>query len=116
MKIKDWEDLTIADNFIFGRIMEDYPNLCRHLLEEILKFKIDSLVYLEREKTIETRLESKGIRLDVLAKTPDGKKIFNVEMQVADDDDLARRMRYYQSTMDNDSLEKGQIYRKLSDT
>ena len=113
---KNWEDLTIADNFIFGGVMVENPDLCCHLLEEIIGFKIEKINYLEREKSIETRIDSKGIRLDVLARTPDGQKYFDIEMQVADEDDLAKRMRYYQSAIDIDSLEKGNRYHQLAES
>ena len=61
----NWQDLTIADNFIFGKVLEINPTACKWLLETILGFEIDSIEYPEREKTIETRRDSKGVRLDV---------------------------------------------------
>ena len=74
MARKNWQDLTIADNFIFGKVLENDPTTCKLLLETILGFEIDSIEYPEREKTIETRHDSKGIRLDVFTKTPDGQR------------------------------------------
>ena len=62
---KQWHDATIQNNFVFGKTMELYPNLCRRLLEIILNTKIREIIYPEREKTIEVRTDSKGIRLDV---------------------------------------------------
>ena len=44
---KDWDSATIKDNFIFGKTMELYPNLCRQLIEKILKIKIRSIKYPE---------------------------------------------------------------------
>ena len=49
-KKKLWQDLTIADNFIFGKVLENDPATCKLLLETILGFKIDSIEYPEREK------------------------------------------------------------------
>ena len=63
--MKQWKDLTIRDNFIFSKTMEMNPCLCKKLLEEILRIKIDEIQILEREKTIENRIDSKGIRFDV---------------------------------------------------
>lgn len=34
---KKWHDATIQNNFVFGKTMELYPDLCRRLLELILK-------------------------------------------------------------------------------
>ena len=114
--IKNWEDLTIADNFIFAKVLETDPACCKRLLEMILGFEIDSIAYPEREKTIETRLDSKGIRLDVYVKTADGQKIFDVEIQTTNNDNLAKRMRYYQALIDNDALDKGKYYSDLATT
>ena len=112
-KKKQWQDLTIADNFIFGKVLENDPATCKLLLETILGFKIDSIEYPEREKTIETRHDSKGIRLDVFTKNPDGQQMFDVEIQTSNNDNLANRMRYYQALIDTDSLDKGKHYWQL---
>ena len=112
-KKKEWKDLTIADNFIFGKVLENDPVTCKLLLETILDFKIDEISYPEREKAFETRHDSKGIRLDVFVKTPDGKKMYDIEIQTSNNDNLAKRMRYYQGLIDNDSLEKGKHYWQL---
>ena len=112
-KKKQWQDLTIADNFIFGKVLENDPVTCKQLLETILDFKIDEISYPEREKSFETRHDSKGIRLDVFVKTPDGRKMFDIEIQTSNNDNLAKRMRYYQGLIDNDSLEKGNHYWQL---
>lgn len=66
MTEKKWEDLTIRDNFIFGKVMETSPSLCKRLLEKILHIQIKELSYPEREKPIEVRHDSKSIRLDLL--------------------------------------------------
>ena len=49
---KQWRDATIQNNFVFGKTMELYPDLCRRLLELILDTKIKEISYPEREKTI----------------------------------------------------------------
>lgn len=113
---KEWQDLTIADNFIFGKVLESDPDTCKLLLETILGFEIDYIKYPEREKTIETRRDSKGVRLDVFVKTADGQRVFDVEIQTSNNDDLAKRMRYYQSMLDTELLDKGKDYWELSAT
>ena len=113
-KKKEWQDLTIADNFIFGKVLENDPDVCKKLLETILEFEIDEISYPEREKTMETRHDSKGIRLDVFVKTPDGRKMFDIEIQTSNKDDLAKRMRYYQGIIDNDNLDRGKHYWQIS--
>ena len=112
---KDWDSATIKDNFIFGKTMELYPNLCRQLIEKILKIKIRSIKYPEREKVIEQRTDSKGIRVDVYVQDNKNRS-YDIEMQVADSDNIAKRMRYYQGLIDLDKLKHGQHYSALGES
>lgn len=113
---KKWQSLTIQNNFIFGKTMESNPDLCRRLLEKILHIKITKISYPEREKTIETRLDSKGIRLDVYVEEKGANRSFDVEMQISDSDNLAKRMRYYQGLIDMDKLKRGEHYGALGES
>lgn len=110
---KQWRDATIQNNFVFGKTMELYPDLCRRLLELILDTKIKEISYPEREKTIEARTDSKGIRLDVYVEEKGSNRSFDVEMQVVNSDNIDKRMRYYQGLIDMDKLKRGQHYSKL---
>ena len=112
--LKKFESLTIRDNFIFTRTMEMYPNLCQRLLEEILQVKISSIEYIEREKSIESRVDAKGIRLDVYVEDKTANRVFDVEMQISDVDHLSKRARYYQTLIDQDWLKRGESYKNLS--
>ena len=38
-----WEELTFANNFMFCKIMESEPEICRRLLEILLHIKIEKL-------------------------------------------------------------------------
>ncbi len=110
---KKWHDATIQNNFVFGKTMELYPDLCRRLLELILNTTIKEITYPEREKTIEARTDSKGIRLDVYVEEKGSNRSFDVEMQIANSDNIDKRMRYYQGLIDMDKLKRGQHYSKL---
>ena len=113
---KQWHEATIRDNFVFGKTMELYPDLCRQLLELILDIKIKEITYPEREKTIEARIDGKGIRLDVYVEEKDTNRSFDVEIQISNSDNLAKRMRYYQSLIDSDKLKRGQHYSRLGES
>ena len=114
---RKWESLTIQNNFVFGKVMESNPDLCRRLLEKILSVRIKEISYPEREKTIEMRSDSKGIRIDVYVEDKNKNRSFDIEMQVANNDVLEDRMRYYQDLIDMDKLQKGEKkYRKLGET
>lgn len=113
---KQWLDATIQNNFIFGKTLETNPALCRRLLELILNVKIKEINYPEREKTINLRSDSKGIRLDVYVEEKGSNRSFDIEMQVSNSDNLAKRMRYYQELIDGDKLKPGQHYSALGES
>ena len=112
---RQWEEATISNNFLFGKTMEAYPDLCKRLIERILHVKIRRIEYPEREKVLEERIDCKGVRVDVYVQD-DSNKIFNLEMQMSREDDLARRIRYYQGMLDLNNLKRGSRYEKLRDS
>ena len=77
--LRAWEELSISDNFIFQRVMQN-KNLCKRLIERILHIKIRELDYPHTEKSIDLRLDSKSVRLDVYVEDESG-TIYNIEMQ-----------------------------------
>ena len=113
---KQWRDATIQNNFVFGKTLETHPDLCRRLLELILNIEIKEITYPEREKTINLRSDSKGIRLDVYVEEKGTNRSFDIEMQVSNSDNLAKRTRYYQELIDGDKLKPGQHYSALGES
>lgn len=63
-KTKTWDELTIKDNFLFQKVMRN-KRICKMLIEEILQIKIKKIAFPDNEKTIDIRLDSKSVRLDV---------------------------------------------------
>lgn len=111
----EWEKLNIANDFIFSKIMQD-SQLCKKLLQRILpKLKIDHIEYPETQKTIRPDIDAKSIRLDVYV-TDSKCNVYDIEMQVATSEELPKRTRYYQSLMDMQLIDKGQLYKKLKPT
>lgn len=115
--LKPWEELTFTDDYMFKLVLRKHPKLCQRLLETILQLRIEKIVFLEAEQTIEPKYDSHGIRLDIYL-TDEQNTIYNVEMQVRPYTDLllTKRMRYYQSTIDIDDLKPGDSYDKLPKT
>ena len=62
--LEAWNKLSIRDNFIFQRVMQN-EKLCKWLLERILNVRIRDIHYPDTEKSIDLRLDSKAVRLDV---------------------------------------------------
>ncbi len=108
--IKPFEELTIKDDFMFGAVMSEEKNL-KPLLEYILDIKIDHITYPERQKTISANYGYKSVRLDVYCED-DNNTVYNIEIQVANRKDLAKRIRYYHDMIDINILEQG---RKVSE-
>ena len=108
-----WESLTLANNFIFYKVMRHHPKECQHLIEMLLGIKIEHME-MSNEETIEIDHDSHGIRLDVYVK--DTGQIFDVEIQTTDTKDLPERSRYYQGLMDLDTLKSGQKYKNLKNS
>ena len=108
-----WEKAWLENNFIFYHVFHNNPNLCKQLLEILLRINIDR-IEMHNEETIYVDYESKGVRLDIYAKNEN--QAFNIEMQVLDSKDLPKRSRYYQALIDVDCLKSGQLYSTLKDS
>ena len=113
MQKVDFESLTISDDFLFSKVMED-EDICKKVIEIILNKKIEKIEYLERQKNIDIIHEKKSVRLDVYVRGDE--KIYNIEMQVLNNADLIKRTRYYQGLIDLNQIEKGTYYRDLKDS
>ena len=115
-RIKPWDELTIRDNFVFLKVMRNEA-LCRRLLELLLGITIRSIGFPETEKTIDTGVSVKSVRLDLYVEDSEG-RAFDVEMQAEDmqQGELPLRARYYQSMIDQGLLEKGQLYTELHES
>lgn len=107
------DGLTFANDFVFGKVMEN-KQICKEVLQRLLKIKISRLFYPKLQKELKPYFDRKSIRLDVFA--ADSKRNFDVEMQIIDKGDLPQRMRYYQSLMDVDTLLKGHEYGELKES
>lgn len=108
-----WKNATIANNFIFYKVMRNNPDVCKELLEILLQIKIDH-IEMKSEETVEVDYGKKGIRMDVYA--VGASKAFDLEMQATDDGELPERTRYYQGILDVQELNSGEDYRTLKDT
>ena len=110
-----WEQLTLADNFIFCKVLEDNPEVCRHLIEILLNIKIDRIEKPAAEKSLKTDFISHGIRFDVYVKDGNGRS-FDIEIQTTHSTSLAKCARYYQGLMDVDNVQHGAGYDVLNES
>ena len=112
---KRYEELTIADDFMFGKAMGDKV-LCHDVLERLLEEKVGELEDVQPQREFRYTSSGKPVRLDMY--TRDKKRMYDAEMQNLNHQsveklELPKRSRFYQSTMDTDHLSKGKSYREL---
>ena len=108
---KRFDDLTITDDYMFCAVMQD-KSICTTVLNMILADSIGQISDISYQKTFDQTGYAKSIRLDVWVTGSDG-SVYDVEMQTTNKQDLAKRLRYYQSVIDVSSLEKGGHYTDL---
>ena len=113
--LEKWESLTLADNFIFCKVMEDNPDVCKELLEMLLEIKIDRIEKPVSERNFKVDFDSKGIRFDVYVKDGTG-RCFDIEIQTSHFTNLSKRARYYQGLMDVDNVQAGADYDVLKES
>ena len=115
---KDYEELSITDDFMFGKVMED-KELCREMLECLLEQPVGKLEEVQTERELQYTADGKPIRMDVYSR--DNEKVYDAEMQNLnhrrlEELELSKRSRFYQAMMDADLLRKGNTYRKLPES
>ncbi len=107
-----WEELSISNDFLFGKVMQN-PELCKELLQRILPdLNIERIEYPELQKSINLDMDARSVRLDVYLKD-EKEVVYDIEMQVSHTKELAKRSRYYQSMIDLQLIDKGQLYDEL---
>lgn len=118
MAEKNYEELEMKDDFMFGKVMAN-RELCRQTLETLLGIEIESVEYPERQKSIQITSEGKSVRLDVYVQDS-RENVYDAEVQQLSKDkrvnrQLPQRSRYYQGMIDLNLLEKGGTYQELKD-
>ncbi len=108
---KPYEKLDFSDDFMFGKVMQDKER-CKKLGGMRLHLAPDTEIEDPlTQGSIRNSPASKSIFLDV--RTRDASSFYDVEMQKRVDKTLPLRMRYYQSMMDIEFLQKGHEYGEL---
>ena len=115
---KKYEELTIADDFIFGKVTAEEA-VSRALLKVLLQRPVGKLSGITTQKEIHDAEEAKFIRMDLYVR--EDNSIFDAEMQNRNKRSieslfLGKRVRYYQSMIDTDFLGKRENYDKLPES
>ena len=105
-----WENLTLANDFMFGKVFQDL-DLCLELIRLILpELHIERITLHERQKAVHETLDTKGVRFDVYLHDDKG-RIINIEIQIVNKDNIPRRTRAYHSIIDLEAISAGKIRR-----
>lgn len=113
-KPKDFQSLTLADDFMFGEIMRQV-RFCKPFLEALLDTKIADIHVVDKQKDLTDEYNYHGIRLDVYIEDDNGTK-YDIEMQTTTQKELPKRIRYYQSGIDRRMLKRSNDYDKLHES
>ncbi len=105
-----WENLTLANDFLFGKIFQD-EDLCLRLVRLILpELNIERVFIPVLQKSLHETFDTKGVRFDVYLRD-DKDRIINVEMQTVKNDNIMKRTRAYHSLIDLDAMDRQKVKR-----
>ena len=111
-----WENAGIGNAFIFGKVMSANPGLLLEFLQVSLpEMEIREITDSGEEVYIKTSIDAHGVRLDITVRDSEN-RVFDIEMQLRDEKDIPRRIRYYVGAIDQTNLKPGVDYSKLKDT
>lgn len=103
-----WENLTLSNDFLFGKVFQD-KELCLELVRIILPgLKIKSISTPVLQKTVKETLETRGVRFDIYLED-DENRVINIEIQTTNRNHLRKRTRTYRSLIDLEVLDRKKI-------
>ena len=111
------EYFDFTNDLIFRWVMEREEN-CLAILRAILpELKITAVKRRENEHPINYLAfdDERGVRFDAIIED-DRERFYDVEMQVANQPGLGKRVRYYQAQIDQEMLKKGEDYDDLRES
>ena len=111
--MKPYDELFFTDDFLFSKIMRN-PEIAKGVVQNLLGIKVKKIEFVTSQYSIDELYNGKGIRLDAYLEDED--KIIDIEMQTVIKRDEGLRMRYYQSIMDIDHLNRGESFRELKES
>jgi predicted transposase/invertase (TIGR01784 family) len=108
------EKFRLFDDDFMSKVFEDDIEATEFLLKIILQR--DDLEVIESKGQVSIKnLLGRSIRLDIKAKDKSG-KLYNIEVQRADEGAEEKRARYYSSILDANTLLPGQDFNDLPET
>ena len=116
------EELDMIDSFLFEgttESIEDAKLIAGVIIKRATGHTVENLI-VETEKQLKgISLNTRGIRMDVLATEKDGEKalrIYDIEPNKYEEKDIPRRSRFYQSLIDSKLLPANTKFKELPDS
>lgn len=103
---KTLQELNLTDDFLFDVATEELEN-CKAIIELTTGLRLKSLKWKSGQKVIHNLPGKRGVRLDFIAESEDG-RIFDVEMQNRNEGNIPKRTRFYQALIDALILKSGE--------
>ena len=103
---KTLQELNLTDDFLFDVTTEELEN-CKAIIELTTGLRLKSLKWKSGQKVIHNLPGKRGVRLDFIAESEDG-RIFDVEMQNRNEGNSPKRTRFYQALIDAPILKSGE--------
>lgn len=100
------QELNLTDDFLFDVTTEELEN-CKAIIELTTGLRLKSLKWKSGQKVIHNLPGKRGVRLDFIAESEDG-RIFDVEMQNRNEGNIPKRTRFYQALIDAPILKSGE--------
>lgn len=105
----------LADDDIFNKVMLDY-DICLEVLRRILPdLHIKKIKLPNNQQEFAVVPDAKAVRFDIYTTDEQGNH-YDIEMQVADHHNIAKRIRYYQTASSMEAYDKGQPYEQADDS
>ena len=103
---KTLQELNLTDDFLFDVATEELEN-SKAIIELTTGLRLKSLKWKSGQKVIHNLPGKRGVRLDFIAESEDG-RIFDVEMQNRNEGNIPKRTRFYQALIDAPILKSGE--------
>ena len=103
---KPLKEMNLTDDFLFDVATAELEN-CKTIIELSTGLRLKSLKWKEGQKVIHNIPGKRGIRMDFVAESEDG-RVFDVEMQNRKEGNIPKRTRFYQALMDAPMLKSGE--------
>ena len=103
---KPLKEMNLTDDFLFDVATAELEN-CKTIIELSTGLRLKSLKWKEGQKVNHNIPGKRGIRMDFVAESEDG-RVFDVEMQNRKEGNIPKRTRFYQALMDAPMLKSGE--------